>query len=60
MTTEEMVVQLVVIREAADGLIKVLAPPVPTAGCPHDTVQDISGAGGLSKKVCVDCKQEVA
>ena len=31
----------------------------PKDECKHETLEDVGGAGANSRKVCVDCRQEV-
>ena len=53
--------KLVVARDAAkvqyDTINEILEEMVAQAsdGCPHEHVEDVTGAGEATRKVCVDC-----
>ncbi len=62
MTNEELIANLVSARTLIDGVLKELVPEQATdAGgdCKHEQTEDVGGAGGASRKVCVKCKAEV-
>ena len=61
MTNPEIIAGLVTSRTIIDNILKELVPePGPGGGeCRHEHTEDVGGAGGTTRKVCVDCKEEV-
>ena len=60
MSTLEQLVGIKALAEAAIAdLVAESALPETNDECRHETLEDVAGAGAKSRKVCVDCGQEV-